>query len=178
MTTVGKRRLAGLILAVLVAVLDQAIKWFMSERLRLMDVGVIDLSGWFDLRWAQNFGVSFSLLSATSVEMRWLLVLMTGAIAAGVLFWLLHEKAMAEIAALGLVLGGALGNIHDRVTLGYVVDYADLHIGTFRPFQIFNLADAAISIGVVIILARSFLSREKREADDKGDHTAHAPSES
>jgi len=80
--------------------------------------------------------------------------------------WLLREKHLPEVAALGMVLGGALGNIHDRATLGYVVDYADLHFGDFRPFQIFNLADAAISIGVVIILARSFLSREKRGDDD------------
>jgi signal peptidase II len=69
-----------------------------------------------------------------------------------------------------MVLGGALGNIFDRVAYGYVVDYADLHFGEFRPFLIFNLADAAITIGVLLILARSFLSREKR-----ADNPAGAP---
>jgi signal peptidase II len=58
-------------------------------------------------------------------------------------------------------LGGALGNIVDRTRYGYVVDYADLHFGAFRPFYIFNLADACISIGVLILLARSFLIGDK-----------------
>ena len=66
-------------------------------------------------------------------------------------------------AGVTLVLGGALGNIRDRMTQGFVIDYADLHFGEFRPFLIFNVADAAITIGVVIILARTLLSREKPE---------------
>jgi len=177
MTTVGRRRLAGLGIAALVFLLDQGLKWLLVAKLRLAAVGVIDICPFFDLRHARNFGVSFSLLTANSVEMRWLLVVVTAAIAAGVLFWMLHEKAMGEIAALGLVAGGALGNIYDRATDGYVTDYADLHFGAFRPFAIFNLADAAISIGVLIILARSFLSREKRGEDDAGGQSARAPSE-
>jgi signal peptidase II len=166
--TQARRRLVGLGVAALVLAADKLVKWLMIGPLRLPQVQVIDLVPFFDLRWAQNFGVSFSLLSATSNESRWLLVGLTALIALGVLVWMLREQAMAEIAALGLVLGGALGNIHDRATLGYVVDYADLHFGDFRPFQIFNLADAAISIGVVIILARSFLSRDKRDQGDAG----------
>ena len=61
-----------------------------------------------------------------------------------------------------------VGNIRDRFELGYVIDYADLHIGSFRPFLIFNIADAAITIGVVIILARSLFVRDK-EATETGD---------
>jgi signal peptidase II len=60
-----------------------------------------------------------------------------------------------------MVLGGALGNILDRVRHGYVVDFADLHFGDFRPFFIFNVADAAISIGVAILLLRAFLVKER-----------------
>jgi signal peptidase II len=60
-----------------------------------------------------------------------------------------------------MVLGGALGNILDRVRHGYVVDFADLHFGGFRPFFIFNVADAAISIGVVILLLRAFFVKER-----------------
>ena len=58
-----------------------------------------------------------------------------------------------------------MGNILDRTRLGYVADFADLHIGDFRPFLIFNVADAAISIGVVILLARALLLREKPDED-------------
>ena len=59
-----------------------------------------------------------------------------------------------------MVLGGALGNIVDRVRLGYVVDYADLHFGEFRPFLVFNVADAAITIGVLLLLVRALLMRD------------------
>jgi signal peptidase II len=165
--TIGKRRITGFALAALVYALDQLVKWLMIGPLQLHERGVIGLLPIFDLRWAENYGVSLGLLTAESDAMRWLLVALTAAIAVGVMVWMLREKAMGEIAALSLVLGGALGNIQDRVRYGFVVDYADLHFGTFRPFMIFNLADAAISIGVVIILARSFLSRDKRpEADE------------
>ena len=79
------------------------------------------------------------------------------------------------VIALGMVLGGALGNILDRVRLGYVVDYADLHFGTFRPFLVFNVGDAAISIGVVILLLRAFLTRkELGEGDKPGETIEHA----
>jgi signal peptidase II len=77
-----------------------------------------------------------------------------------------REKMRGDVLALSLVLGGAFGNIADRVRYGYVVDYADLHFGAFRPFYIFNLADACISIGVMILLARAFLISDK--ASDPG----------
>jgi signal peptidase II len=75
--------------------------------------------------------------------------------------WMWREKLRGDVLALALVLGGAAGNIVDRIRYGYVVDYADLHFGTFRPFYIFNLADACITFGVLILLARAFLMREK-----------------
>ncbi|MFX8343314.1 signal peptidase II, partial [Acinetobacter baumannii] len=81
-----------------------------------------------------------------------------GAIALGVAIWLLRERRRPDLIGLALVLGGALGNIYDRTVHGYVIDYADLHIGQWRPFLIFNLADAAITFGVLILLARSLLS--------------------
>ncbi|MBC2664649.1 signal peptidase II [Novosphingobium flavum] len=169
--TPGARRAAGFGVAGLVFAADQLVKALMIGPFALPERQVIELIPAFDLRWAQNYGVSFSLFTAGSDGSRWALVALTAAIALGVMVWMLREKALAEIAALGMVLGGALGNILDRARLGYVVDYADLHFGEFRPFQIFNLADAAISIGVVIVLARSFLSREKHR-DETGSQTA------
>ena len=67
---------------------------------------------------------------------------------------------MRTLATL-LVLGGALGNIDDRARFGYEVDFLDLHFGAFRPFMVFNVADAAITCGVVLLLARSLLLRDK-----------------
>ena len=162
-----RNRLIGLVLALAVFLADQAIKaWVIGIRLR--EVQVIELVSFFRLSWVENYGVSLGFLTANSMEMRWGLVVLTMGIALVVLVWLLREKLLADIAPLALVLGGAMGNIRDRVNYGFVVDYADLHFGDFRPFLVFNLADAAITIGVLIILARSFLSREKREDEDAG----------
>jgi hypothetical protein len=77
-----------------------------------------------------------------------------------------REKAKGDVIALALILGGALGNIVDRVRLGYVVDYADLHIGDFRPFMIFNVADACITLGVLLLVARALLLGEKTATTD------------
>lgn len=153
----------GLAIAVTLFVADQLIKWLVTSPTvlgieRLGDVRTI--APIFDLRFVPNVGVSLGLFAANSDLGRWLLVLFTGGIAVGVLVWLWREPARGDQLALGLVLGGALGNILDRVRLGYVVDYADLHFGEWRPFLVFNMADAAITVGVLILLARALLTRD------------------
>lgn len=156
-----RNRLVGLLIAALVAIIDQVVKWYVVGPLALRQVGHIDLLPFFDLTYTENRGVSLGLFEASSMEMRWALVAVTALIAVVVLVWMMREKHLGEIAGLSLILGGALGNIRDRFELGYVIDYADFHIGGFRPFLIFNIADAAITVGVVIILARSLLVRDK-----------------
>jgi signal peptidase II len=160
-----RNRLIGLAFAVLVALLDQAVKWYVTGPLDLRRIKHIDLLPFFDLTYAENFGISLGMMQATDMETRWLLVLLTAVIALVVLVWMMREKAMADITGLALILGGALGNIRDRYHLGYVIDYADFHIGNFRPFLIFNIADAAITFGVLIILARSLFVRDKAESE-------------
>lgn len=156
-----RNRLIGLAIAALVALIDQATKLYVVGPLALRKVGHIDLLPFFDLTYTENRGVSLGMFEASNMETRWLLVLVTAGIALVVLVWMMRESKLGEIAGLALILGGALGNIKDRYELGYVIDFADFHIGTFRPFLIFNIADAAITIGVVIILARSLLVRDK-----------------
>ena len=157
-----KFRLQGIMLASLVFIADQIVKYAMLGPLQLQSRGVIHIISFFDLRYAENRGVSMSFLTADSDGERWALVALTTVIAAGVAVWLWREKLRGDVLGLSLVLGGALGNIVDRVRYGYVVDYADLHIGAFRPFYIFNLADACISMGVLILLARAFLISDKQ----------------
>ena len=174
----GRNRAIGLGLAAAIFVIDQAIKALMVGPLRLHEVRHIELLPFFDLTWTENTGVSLGMFSASSDTGRWVLVGVTALIALVVLVWLLRERLLGDIAALALILGGALGNIVDRATYGYVIDYADLHIGTFRPFLIFNVADAAISIGVVIILARSLFMREKppgRQSGQSGGQSDEQP---
>lgn len=178
MNAVWRNRLIGLLLAGLLFWADQWIKDEILNGIKLPEVGSIEIVSFFNLTYVENWGISLGMLTATSMEMRWLLIALTSAIALAVFIWMLREKLLGEILALALVLGGALGNIVDRIQYGFVVDYADLHFGDFRPFLVFNLADAAISIGVLIILARSFLSREKRPEPASLDEPAQAATES
>ena len=162
MSPLAKTRAIGAALAFGLFALDQLLKYWVTGPLGIDRIGdVMQIVPFFDLRFTQNFGVSLGMLTATSDTMRWALVALTGGIAVVVTVWMMRETRMGDILPLALILGGALGNIRDRVQLGYVVDYADLHFGTFRPFLIFNLADAAISLGVAIMLARAFLVRDK-----------------
>ena len=155
-------RLIGALIAFALFGLDQLAKWWVTGPLGIDQKGdVMEIVSIFALRYTENRGVSMGMLQASSDTMRWALVALTGAIAVVVTVWMMRERKLGEIVPLALILGGALGNIRDRVQLGYVVDYADLHFGDFRPFFIFNLADAAISIGVAIMLARALLVRDK-----------------
>jgi signal peptidase II len=141
--------------------LDQLTKWFVLAPLRLREVQVVELLPFFRFWYTENNGISLGLLNAQTAVGRWMLVGMTAAIAIAVAVWIGREKQRFDQIALGMVLGGALGNILDRVRHGYVVDFADLHFGEFRPFLIFNVGDAAISIGVAILLLRAFLVKER-----------------
>ncbi|RIV86613.1 signal peptidase II [Aurantiacibacter zhengii] len=162
MSALAKFRLYGVLLALAIFAADQWVKDYVVNTLGLTRVGDhYPLLPFFDFTRTNNYGVSLGMFEATSMEMRWILVAVTALIAVVVLVWMMREKLLGEILALALVLGGALGNIVDRYQYGYVIDYADFHIGTFRPFLIFNVADAAITIGVVIILARALFMREK-----------------
>ncbi|MHA7820524.1 MAG: signal peptidase II [Erythrobacter sp.] len=172
-----RNRLIGLVFAALIAVIDQIVKWYVIERVNLRTVQNVELLPFFDLTYVENRGISLGMLQATNMEMRWLLVALTALIAMVVLVWMMREKLMGEILGLAMILGGAIGNIQDRYTLGYVIDYADFHIGTFRPFLVFNIADSAITIGVVIILARSLFMREKDENSDGQEDNGPVPAE-
>jgi signal peptidase II len=151
----------GIIAAVVVFALDQLVKWIVTGPLGVNTIGAqLYLLPIFQFTYTQNQGISLGLLNATTEIGRWMLVALTAAIAVGVGFWMSREENRTDQVALGMVLGGALGNILDRTLHGYVVDFADLHFGETRPFLIFNVGDAAISIAVVILLLRAFLSRK------------------
>jgi signal peptidase II len=155
-------RTRGLSVAALIFLADQVVKYLITVPLALKSVGQIVLAPIFNFTWVENYGVSLGMLTASSATTRWLLVAMTAGISLAVLLWLWREKNRVDVLALGFVLGGALGNMTDRVRFGHVVDFADLHFGDFRPFLVFNLADAAITVGVLILLARAFLARDPK----------------
>ena len=159
----------GLMLAAAIFALDQLMKYLVTGPIGLIVEGQsIELLPIFNLTLVHNYGVSLGMLTAESNAMRWGLVAMTGAISLFVGVWLWREANRIDVLALGMVLGGAVGNLLDRVRFGHVVDYADLHFGDYRPFLVFNVADAAMTIGVLILLARALLVRDRKpEAENE-----------
>jgi signal peptidase II len=163
-------RFFGFVLAAFIFFADQMTKWLVTGPLGVREIGDnMELLPFFDLTFTRNYGISGGFLSASNDQVRWLLVALTCGIAVGVAYWLAREKDRWDRVALGMVLGGAMGNILDRARVGYVVDFADLHFGDFRPFLIFNVGDAAISIGVAILLLRAFLFK-KEEPKETIEH--------
>jgi len=156
----AERRL-GFIVALFVFALDQIAKYWVTGPLGVNQIGdQLYLLPIFNFTYTQNQGISLGLLNATNPVGRWMLVALTSAIAVAVAVWIGREKNRIDQVALGMVLGGAIGNILDRTRHGYVTDFLDLHFGDLRPFLIFNVGDAAISIAVVILLLRAFVTRK------------------
>lgn len=162
---------AGYILAAAVLLADQASKYWVLDMIHLPERGGIDVLPFFRLTFVGNAGVSMGLLQAGSDLSRWLLTLTTAGIALAVALWLRKEKNPVDIAALGLVLGGAIGNIIDRVRFGYVVDFLHFFAGEYS-FWVFNLADAAITVGVLLLLGRAIMARPSEPTNDTGSKEA------
>jgi signal peptidase II len=154
------RRKIGWAVALIVLIDDQIAKWFVTGPLRLPEIDTYEILPIFRLQWVANHGVSMGFLVADSDLQRWVLAIATGIIAVFVAIWLSRETRTMDSVALGLVLGGAIGNILDRVRLGYVTDFLNLHFGAWSPFLVFNIADAAISIGVALLVLRAFMTRD------------------
>jgi signal peptidase II len=171
-------RSLGLTLAAFAFALDQLIKWIVIVPLSLRG-GQMELIPIFNLTWVENWGVSLGIfntgkcssfgmtpdVAAECYRASYALVALTGLIATVVAVWMWREKNRQDVFGLGLIFGGALGNILDRVRFGHVVDYADLHFGAFRPFLVFNIADAAITIGVLILFFRALFARDKPKVE-------------
>jgi signal peptidase II len=154
-------RTRSFIIAAAIFITDQIMKALVLGPFGLRVEGdSLELLPIFNLTLVHNEGISLGLLQASSDAMRWGLVAVTGAVSLFVASWLWREANRLDALGLSLVLGGALGNLVDRVRYGYVVDYADLHFGAFRPFLVFNIADAAITIGVLVLLARALFAKD------------------
>jgi len=156
----------GLMAALGVAIVDWLSKYVILNIINLPARQNIQILPFFDLSMVWNRGVSFGMLQADSVLARWGLVGFTVAITLGVLVWLWRNDDCLNAVALGAILGGALGNIHDRLIYGAVADFFDFHLMDAH-WYVFNVADAAISIGVALLLIRSFLIADKVNEADK-----------
>ncbi|MBU1188748.1 MAG: lipoprotein signal peptidase [Gammaproteobacteria bacterium] len=145
-----------LLLAVLVIVLDQYSKWLVLQHFELYES--LRLSSWFNLTLAYNTGAAFSFLNDAGGWQRWLFVVLAVVITGVLLVWLQRARHLRlQALALALVIGGAIGNVIDRIRLGHVIDFIDWHYRDWH-WPVFNLADSAISVGVVLLIADSLLS--------------------
>ncbi len=147
---------AGLALAAVILVADQGSKWFMLEVLRLPEVGHIPLLALgpfgFDLTMVWNRGVTFGMLAGDAPWTQVALGLLALAIAGFLLRWMSRAENRTVALALGAVVGGAVGNVIDRLRFGAVVDFLDAHAWGWH-WYVFNVADAAIVVGVLVLVA-------------------------
>ena len=141
---------AYLFLALLVLIADQISKWWAQMSLPMAQaIKVTDFLNWFLI---YNSGAAFSFLSQAGGWQRWFFTII-GIVAAAVIIWLLQKNTQDRpfCIALALILGGAIGNVLDRLLYGAVVDFIDVHYHGWH-WPAFNLADSAISIGATLIV--------------------------
>ena len=154
-------------LALGVIVLDQATKAWMVENFRIYES--VHLLPVLDITLMFNTGAAFSFLSSASGWQKWVFVALALGVGVAILAWLRRLRARSQgllCCSLTLILGGALGNVIDRLRIGHVVDFISVHWGREYYFPAFNVADSAITIGAVLLLLDAW--RESRSANKVG----------
>ncbi len=147
----------GLGCAGLALVIDQVSKWWMM-RLVLDPPRAVNLTPFFDLVPAWNRGISFGLFDTESGLGAWLFSGLALVIAGLLFAWMRKANRLAIVVALGAIIGGALGNVVDRIRFGAVFDFLDFHLGAYH-WPAFNAADTFISLGAVFLLVDSLFAR-------------------
>lgn len=152
------------LLAGLVVLLDQYTKGLASSELAY--ARPVEIFSWFNLTLQHNTGAAFSFLSDAGGWQRWFFTVIAAVISIGLVVWLsLAERGQWLLGlSLALILGGAIGNLWDRVLLGYVVDFISVHYGGWY-FPAFNIADSAITLGAGCMLLDSFLATRRSHPD-------------
>ncbi|MEE2689123.1 MAG: signal peptidase II [Pseudomonadota bacterium] len=149
----------GLLAAVTIVVSDQLTKWLIRD-LVLDSVWRIKVTDFFNIVEVWNRGVSFGFFANDSPWTPHLLSALAIAITAILVFWLRKAETRFVAIAIGIVIGGAVGNVIDRIIWGHVFDFLDFHIAGYH-WPAFNVADSAISIGVILILLDGFIAKRQ-----------------
>jgi signal peptidase II len=160
--TTATPQLKWLWLSLAVIVIDQVTKQIAEAHLSLHEP--VNLIPYFDWYLTYNTGAAFSLLADAGGWQRWLFTVIAIVVSAVIVQWirkLPHEDSLTALS-LGLILGGAIGNLIDRILLGHVIDYIQVWLGSY-PFPAFNIADAAISVGAALLILSSFVGVPKAD---------------
>ena len=156
-------RLLGFLTALVTLVIDQGHKLWMLFVFDIAKNQPVQLAPFLDLIMAWNPGISYSLLRADTDAGRYGLLALSLLVTAGLSVWLWRAPDRLTTLALGLIIGGALGNAYDRFAYGAVADFFHFHVGSFS-WYVFNLADVAIVAGVGLLLYESLGLGQKPEA--------------
>ncbi|QZP22059.1 MULTISPECIES: signal peptidase II [Pseudomonas] len=157
-------RLGWLVLSVLVLVIDQVSKAHFEGSLQMFQQIVV-IPDYFSWTLAYNTGAAFSFLADSGGWQRWLFALIAVVVSAVLVVWLkrLGRDDTWLAVALALVLGGALGNLYDRIALGHVIDFILVHWQNRHYFPAFNFADSAITVGAIMLALDMFKSKKTGE---------------
>ncbi|NBC34305.1 MAG: signal peptidase II [Alphaproteobacteria bacterium] len=145
----------GIGLAFAVLVLDQASKWLILEVV-MAPPRVVEVTGFLNFVLVWNRGISFGLFDGHAGPMRWVLIGVALGITAALIVWLRSVDRRFLAVVIGLIIGGAVGNVVDRLRFGAVVDFIDFHVFGYHWYT-FNIADSAISVGVALLLIDSLV---------------------
>lgn len=153
----------GLAIATVVLLLDQATKWWILTQV-MVPPRILEITSFFNLVLVWNRGISFGMLGGGAAWQAWLLAAFGTVVAGGLLFWMQTARLpRVPSVGVGLIVGGALGNVLDRLFHGAVVDFLDFHAGGYH-WPAFNLADSAITVGVAALLLDAVLRGERENA--------------
>lgn len=158
---------AGLIAAVVTLVADQASKWWLLNVFDIAHRGTVRVTPFFDLVLAWNIGISFGWFQSDNPAAQMALMAVKGVAVIALGIWMARSRTLMATIALGLIIGGAIGNAIDRFAYGAVVDFALFHVqiaGKTINWYVFNLADVAIVAGVIALLYDSFLGQPAAKA--------------
>lgn len=151
----------GLSAALLVILLDQVSKWLILSVVMTPPRRIPVVDGFFDLVLVMNRGVSFGMLGGAPGWMALALIVFAILLSAALCVWMWRADSGLLATALGLVIGGAVGNVVDRFRFGAVVDFLDFHIAGHH-WPAFNVADSAITVGVALLIVDSLKSKPSR----------------
>lgn len=152
-------------LALFIFLADIAIKFLVLEYIEFGWQHRIEITPFFNLLYVRNYGAAFSFLSDQAGWQRWLFTAIAFAVTAMLTYWMskLPAKEKWNNIAYAMIIGGAVGNVFDRVVHGFVVDYLDFFVGNHH-WPAFNLADSTICIGAAMIILDGFISKDKAKA--------------
>jgi len=151
----------GFIAALVTLILDQATKLYTLFVYDLPVKEPVELAPFINLIVVWNRGISYGLFQQNSDFGRWVLIIVSILAAIGLSFWIRRTSGRVLAASLGLIVGGAIGNVIDRLAYGAVFDFIQFHVGSWS-WYVFNVADAAIVAGVVGLLYDSFVLERRR----------------